>query len=202
MSGAFGRKAEQLDRLIACAERAVAEYGLSGLRARDIAKCAGCSVGAIYNHVADLDELALRVAQRTMANLDVHLEAAALPAGATCEAQLVAWALSYRAFADAERNRWRALFDFRMQKPGAELPEWFAADQLRIFVRLEKQLAPLMPSLDESTLKLRARTLFGAVHGIVLLGLEQKLVALPMGAIDDELGGFVRTYLAGLRPTA
>ena len=87
-----------------------------------------------------------------------------------------------------------------MQKPGAELPAWFATDQLRIFVRLETRLAPLMPSLDESTLKLRARTLFGAVHGIVLLGLEQKLVALPVAAIDDELVGFVRTYLAGLWP--
>lgn len=194
-----GRKADQLERLIACAEAAIAERGLSGLRARDLAQCAGCSVGAIYNHVADLDELVLRVAQRTMADLNAAIDAAALPPSATSEAQLVAGALAYRRFAAAERNRWRALFEFRMQRQDAALPDWFAADQLRIFVRLEELLAPLMPGIDAGVLKLRARTLFGAVHGIVLLGLERKLVALPIEAIDDELVAFVRTYVAGLQ---
>ena len=85
---------------------------------------------------------------------------------------------------------------------GAELPDWFAADQLRLFVRLETRLAALMPGRDAAAVKRQARTLFSAVHGIVALGLEQKLVEMPVEAIDDELDGFVVTFAAGLRRTS
>jgi transcriptional regulator, TetR family len=40
--------------------------------------------------------------------------------------------------------------------------------------------------------------LFSAVHGIVALGLEEKLVAMPVSAVESELEAFVRAYLAGL----
>ena len=45
----------------------------------------------------------------------------------------------------------------------------------------------------------RARTLFSAVHGIVALGLDGKLVAMPAALIARELTSFVATYVAGLR---
>lgn len=196
------RRAVQRDKLIACAEAAIAHEGLSALRARNLAECVGCAVGGIYNLVADLDELILLVGQRTMADLNAQLDTVPIeaPAGGrhSVEALLAGWALTYRAFAAENRNRWRALFEFRLP-PGRDLPDWFQADQMRLFVRLEKTLAAWMPKLDAPTRQLRARTLFSAVHGIVALGLEEKLVAMPPAALEDELAAFVRAYLAGLR---
>ncbi len=190
------RRADQRAKLVACAESAIAADGLATLRARALADCVGCSVGAIYNLVADLDELTLLVAQRTMADLSACLDASETARPADVD-RFVAWALAYCAFAAKNRNRWRALFEHRMM-PGRALPDWFAADQMRLFERLEDGLAARRPELDPPTRRLRARTLFSAVHGIVALGLEEKLVAMPVSAVEAELSAFVRAYLAGL----
>ena len=192
------RRSIQREALIDCAGAAIAAGGLSTLKARDLAVCVGCSLGTIYNLVTDLDELVLRVSQRTLAALDAELAAAEAPSDLDARAQLVAWALAYAAFAAANRNLWRALFEFRMA-PGAELPNWFAADQLQLFVRLESRLAALVPGRDDIAVKRQARTLFSAVHGIVALGLEQKLVEMPVEAIDSELEQFVDIFTAGVK---
>ena len=190
------RRAGQRDRLVDAAEAAVAIGGLTAIRARDLARDIGCSLGAIYNLVGDLDELVLLVNQRTMAALGTHLDASRTISD-DHSAQLVAWALAYARFAAANRNRWRALFDFRM-RPGADLPPWFASAQQDIFLRLEERLGGLVADGDPKVQRLRARTLFSAVHGIVSLGLEGKLVAMPAHAVDAELANFVTTYVKGL----
>ena len=56
------RRENLRDALTDAAARAIADHGLSGLKARALADEAGCAVGAIYNVVADLDELALQMA--------------------------------------------------------------------------------------------------------------------------------------------
>ena len=203
-AGAVERRRDaQRETLVTCAERAIAEGGLAALKARELAACAGCSLGAIYNLVRDIDELVLRVGQRTMAELDGHLAAVAGDGSAhrDCEAQLVAFARAYRAFAAANTHRWRALFEFRIA-PGTALPPWFVADRARVFARLEHCLAPLLR--DEAAVVAQARTLFSAVHGLVLLGLDDKLAdgsgeGSGSPGEEAELVAFVRVYLAGLK---
>ena len=197
MADLLARREAQRETLVDCASAAIARGGLPALKARDLAACVGCSLGAIYNLVADLDELTLRVSRRTLAALDVELNAAEISGALDTQAQLVAWAKAYAAFAAANRNLWRALFEFRMA-PGAEWPSWFTTDQLRLFVRLERRLTALMPGADEDKVKRQARTLFSAVHGIVALGLEQKLVEMPVESIDTDLERFIEIFLAGL----
>ena len=197
---AGSRRADLRNTLVACAEAAIASGGLSALKARDLARCVGCSLGAIYNLVEDLDELVLLVGRRTMAALDDHLDQAASVRDSSLEGQLIGWAHAYHRFAAAHRHRWHALFEFRTTSRD-DLPEWFADAQTKLFVRLERRLAPVMSGIDELVLKRRARTLFSAVHGIVLIGLERKLVAFPEDAIDAELAAFIHIYLAGLGAT-
>lgn len=193
-----GARSEQRERLIGCAEAAIAAGGLQGLRARELARCGGFSLGAIYNLVVDLDELTLLVGQRTMAKLDTALQRAEGQGGdPDVGAQLIAWARAYAGFATEHHELWRALFEFRMATP-RDFPDWFAAAQMQLFARLEARLAPLVPSLDAASLRARARALFAAVHGIVALGIQGKLVALPVEAVDAELVAFIETYVAGL----
>ena len=45
-----------------------------------------------------------------------------------------------------------------------------------------------------------ARSLFSAVHGMVLLGLEQKLIAVPVEALRKEIATIVRAMVDGLTP--
>ena len=75
------RRDGQRQALIDAAERAIVRDGLAGLKARDLAVEIGVSLGAIYNLVEDLDELALRVASRTLSRLEAALAVALLATG-------------------------------------------------------------------------------------------------------------------------
>lgn len=196
------RRLAQRERLVLCAEARITEGGLAALRARDLARDMGCAVGAIYNLVADLDELVLLVARRTLEGLGASLDATADGAADSAPGDiLVAWAHAYLRFGLENRQRWEALFQFRLP-PGKPLPEWFEQEQARLFSRLEDRLAPLTPDLAPAARQLRARMLFSAVHGIVALGLDEKVAAVAPSVIAAELEAFLRTYVRGLQTPA
>jgi AcrR family transcriptional regulator len=194
--------AERRDRLrealIDAAERAIGKGGLTELRARTLAEDAGCAVGAIYNVVDDLDELVLLANMRTLAALERELTAAgdaprtASSGSEAAIAQLVRLALAYLAFAANNMPRWRALFDHRM--PGREVPEWYRRDQQRLFRHVEEPLRALLPGATAKRRALLARSLFSAVHGLVVLGLEEKLQAIPPPALREQIT-FILTAL-------
>lgn len=198
------RRLAQRAALIEAAERAVVREGLAGLKARELAREIGVSLGAIYNLVEDLDELALRVASRTLSRLDVALDAAAREATRTTRPgresagrHLVAIALAYRSFASENENLWRALFDFE-RGGGRPPPDWAAGESMALFRHIREPLATLMPGADDSARAVTSATLFSAVHGVVWLAFQKRLVATPMDRIDAELERLVRAIAAGL----
>jgi AcrR family transcriptional regulator len=199
------RRERLKETLADAAERAVATRGLGGLKARDLAREVGCALGAIYTVFPDLDALILAVNSRTLALLDRHLTAfgRSEPAGAGKGKgpdpvdRLVALALGYLEFAATHRLRWRALFGHRLPE-GQAVPDWHLAEQLRLFAHIEEPLRAIRPDLDGPALALLARSLFSAVHGVVSLGLEEKLVAIPMAALRDQTALIVSAAARGL----
>ncbi|MDE2361451.1 MAG: TetR/AcrR family transcriptional regulator [Hyphomicrobiales bacterium] len=193
------KKANQRKALVDAAERAIAEGGTASLRARELAREIGAALGAIYNLVADLDELYLRVATRTLARLDEAL-AASTDGGRVADPveRLVAIALAYRRFASENLHLWRALFEHRMA-PGKPLPDWALTDQMQLFRHIVEPLTTLSPRETEAQRMAAAHTLFSAVHGVVLLGLEEKFVGVPPDLLDAQISWLVRTTCRGLR---
>ena len=120
--------------------------GLSGLKARALADEAGCAVGAIYNVVADLDELVLLANARTLAALEKALAAAASPGHGPDWAieQLVKLALAYLEFAASHRKQWQALFEHRLAS-GQNPPEWYQRELERLFEYVERPVEELQP---------------------------------------------------------
>jgi len=203
-SAAEARRIELRGRLIDTADRLIASEGLSGVKARPLAEAAGCALGAIYNVFPDLDALIMAVSARTLERLDAHLAPALADAAASglspkemARRGLVNLALAYLDFAFAHRSSWRALFEHRLPE-GRSVPEWLMADQARLFGKVERFLEPLLPSLSAAERALTARSLFSAVHGLVLLGLEEKLTAMPLGVLLDQLARLVRATIKGL----
>ena len=194
------RHAALRERLIDAAERIIAKEGLTALKARDIAREAGCATGMIYNLFAHMDELVLCVSLRTLAMLDAALAASPGPdgdaSGEDALAELVRLADAYLEFATAHTIRWRALFEHRMAH-GHQLPDWFADRQRVVFAQLERPLATLLPQFTTDARRVYARTLFSAVHGIVALGLEERLVSLPMSELGHQLVATVRAIVRG-----
>jgi AcrR family transcriptional regulator len=201
MSKALERRTKLREALIEAAERSLAAGGLPGLKTRDLAREIGCANGAVYNLVADMDELILLVGSRTLARLDAALTAAESNGPASPRETLVRIAVAYCDFAAENLELWRALFEHRMtqDKP---IPEWAISEQMDLFRHIYQPLAALFPARSTAELSVTARSLFSAVHGMVLLGLEQKLIAVPIDALRAEIATIVRAVVKGLAAKA
>jgi AcrR family transcriptional regulator len=193
------RREHLRDALIDAAARTIAEQGLSGLKARALADEVGCAVGAIYNVVADLDELVLLVNARTLAELEKILTTAIAPGHGPDWAieQLVKLALAYLDFAASHRKQWQALFEHRLAS-GQVPPEWYQRDLERLFEYVERPVEELQPDVTRARRALLARSLFSAVHGLVALGLEEKLQFIPLPALREQVTTIVTALGFGL----
>ncbi len=190
--------------LVRAAEKTIAKRGLAGLRARQLAFEAGCAVGAIYNVVDDIDDLIMLVNERTLVALERHLVASAKAVEHADSAgaidRLVQLAMAYLNFAGANGLRWRAVFDHRLPK-GRAVPDWYRASQRRLFGYVEAPLQALLPSASAERRALLARSLFSAVHGVVELGLDEKLQPLPMDVLRDQVAAVTTAIGRGVAPS-
>jgi AcrR family transcriptional regulator len=197
------RRGELKERLTNAASRLIEAQGLASVKARPLAEKAGCALGAIYTVFPDLDALILAVSARTLARLEAHLDAIAVEVAAeatpreAARQRLVALALAYLNFAFAHRASWRALFEHRLPE-GRPVPEWMVAEQARLFGKVEVLLGPLVPHMGVAQRAILARSLFSAVHGLVLLGLEEKLGVMPFAMLREEVERLVSAMARGL----
>ncbi|WP_152048714.1 TetR/AcrR family transcriptional regulator [Aureimonas psammosilenae] len=187
-------------RILEAAEARIVAGGIANLRAREIMADAGAALGGLYNVFADLDDVVLHVNSRTLARLGETL-AAASGGAADPGAALRALALAYLGFAEGNRALWSALFDYRY---GANrgIPDWHLAEQAVLLVHIVEPLRRLRPDWSEDFLQLRARTLFGAIHGIVAISLEERFVGLSGKDLATETADFVDVIVAGTRGDA
>jgi AcrR family transcriptional regulator len=185
------RKADLRTRLIEAAEK-----GLTGLKARDVTQRAGCALGAIYNAVADLDELVMRVNSRTLQRLGAALAPASGAGGP--EAVTLALADAYAVFALENRRLWSALFEHRLPE-GLEMPDWHRQEHDVLIARIVAPLHGLRPDLSDAEVRLRVRTLFGAVHGVVHLALQGRLVGVPEPLLRQEVAALVGALTLGAK---
>ncbi|WP_299751205.1 TetR/AcrR family transcriptional regulator [uncultured Boseongicola sp.] len=169
------------------AEAHVRADGLASLRARTLATEAGCAVGAIYNVFDDMTGLTLAVNGRTFRRLGTHVsDAVAKVADTTPTERLVAMAVAYLEFAIANPNLWRALFDVEMSSD-RDVPAWYLEELGRLFAIIAGPLSELHPDPAPGEIDLMTRALFSSVHGIVLLGLENRISAVPRERLEGMI---------------
>jgi len=180
--------------ILEVARSAIASKGLRSLKIRDVAAAADCSIGSIYNEFGDFDGVILTVNRETVQALDALL--AAVPDDDPV-AQLHGLAETYLDFAIAHANLLRALFEHRMEDD-RPFPEDLLEMVIRTFALMHEPLVRLLPDQDPVEVALLARTMFSAVHGIISLGLEERMVAVPPQSLHRHVAQFVTTHLKGL----
>ncbi|MGC1496626.1 MAG: TetR/AcrR family transcriptional regulator [Sulfitobacter sp.] len=186
------RKAVLREALIDAAEAQIKAGGLSTLKARTLAGQAGCSVGAIYNIFDDLDALVMAVNARTFRQLGAFVSAQVEGvATQSPNAQLITMSHAYLHFAVDHTYLWRALFDLEMSVDGT-VPDWYLLELRAVFGLIAQPLAQLFPDMQRHDLDLMVRALFSSVHGIVLLGLERRISAVPQDQIEIMLTQVLR----------
>ncbi|THH37087.1 TetR/AcrR family transcriptional regulator [Aliishimia ponticola] len=178
------RRAKLREKLIDVAEQRIAEGGLHALKARDVAREAGCAVGAIYTHFEDLQALVMAVNGRTFQRIGAAIRGALDTQDAEDpHAQLIVMSHAYLAFAAENTALWRAVFDLDMSSDGP-VPEWYMIELAKLFELIALPMNRIFPSKSADALDMTVRGLFSAVHGIVLLGLEKRISAVPMDRIE------------------
>lgn len=180
------RRAVLRDTLIAHAETRIKADGLKNLRARDLAKDAGCALGAIYNVFGDLNDLVLAVNARTFHRLGAAVAETLAQAPQNATQQLIVMSHAYHRFAAENFNAWRALFD--IERPAGEAaPDWYLAEIGQLFAYIDAPLSVLFPDHDAQKRALLTKALFSSVHGIVLLGLDEASEGVPAAQLDEMI---------------
>ena len=176
------------------AEALVVEQGLAGLSTRKVVSRIGYTVGSLYMVFRNLDDLIAQMNERTLDALQTDLMAAVVdqpPAMA-----LHTLARTYITFALAETRRWLAIYQHRMPE-GQPLPDSFTAKVAGMFELVQRQLALLCPQRSPEDIAVAARALWSGVHGICILGLDQKLEMAGGRPIQEVTGSLLDHYLAG-----
>lgn len=180
------------DTLVDIAEKEIEVHGISAIKARPLAQAAGCSVGAIYNVFDDLEDIVIAVNGRTFGKLG-HAVAASLEGQ---EAQppterLVIMSHAYLEYATTHPRLWRALFDLQMSRD-MDVPDWYLNELGRLFGFIDGPVRECFPDMSTDEVQLMTRALFSSVHGIVLLGLENRISAVPRAQLRHMIGMLLR----------
>ena len=173
-------------KLTDAAEQIITDHGVAAIKARDLAGVAGCSVGAIYNVFGDLNDLIMAVNGRTFRRLGEHVSASLRESDADAQGRLIIMAHAYLDFAAENTLAWRALFDLQMSAD-MNVPAWYLKELGDVFALIAAPLRELFPDWTDERVDLMTRALFSSVHGVVLLGLEKRISAVPMDQIRDML---------------
>ena len=189
------RREELKARLAEAATERIREFGLQELRARDVTRDAGCALGALYNAYRDMDELVLAVNTATLRRLGATLHDAA-NSGIDPEARLIALGVGYLHFAQENMNLWSAIFEHRMQG-GRNIPDWYNEEQKVLFAYVGDPLRALLPNMATDALDIRVRTVFAAVHGVVQIGLREKIMGLSAQMVESEVEELIRLMVRG-----
>lgn len=179
MAGKVAARKEALrEKLVDLAEMQIAHGGLRSVKARDLAKEAGCALGAIYNAFDDLQALFMAVNGRTFQRLGVVVAQSVEGVQAGPNERLIIMSEAYLTFASENTKLWRAMFDLEMSTE-SQVPDWYLAALEDLFSHIAGPVSEIYPQMDAENVGLMTRSLFSSVHGIVLLGLEKRISGVP-----------------------
>jgi AcrR family transcriptional regulator len=184
MSKTDERRADLRTQLVQLAQAQIAAKGMASLRARDLAGQAGCAVGAIYNVFADMNALVLAVNGLTFARIGAEVAGAVVGHEDEPPARrLILLARAYLHFADQNHHLWRALFDIDLPDD-ASVPDWYRRDLKALFSHIALPVSQVFQGLAGPQLDLMVRALFSSVHGIVVLGLQNRISGVPRPEVE------------------
>lgn len=189
---------EQLRELVLRSAYAViAENGLAGVSAREIARRIGYSPGTLYNLFDGLDDLVLQVEGLMLDELDRKL--ADLPAEGSADVQLNQLVEAYLAFGRERPKLWNLIAQHSLL-PKMSVPSWYSEKLERIVGRVEAVLAGCMPPpAQPHEVRRVALVLWSSLHGLTSIATAEKLSSILNGSVDLLATELTSVFLAGLR---
>ncbi|MDA7946128.1 MAG: TetR/AcrR family transcriptional regulator [Hyphomicrobiaceae bacterium] len=186
---------EELTRMALDAAHAItADEGLRGLRARQIARDIGYTIGTLYNLFEDFDDLILHMNGETLDALYRTCSEVELKGDPTED--LEALADRYLEFTRGHQQQWSAVFEHTLPR-GRAVPDWYSEKVAKLMELEARALAPLFPGGNPDRIAHHARVLWTSLFGMALVESAERL---PEGETARSLvRSLIGTYVAGLK---
>jgi AcrR family transcriptional regulator len=180
---------------LSAAEDLIQTQGYQMLSARKVASAIGYTVGTLYLVFDNLDDLILQVNARTLDRLHQQIltDQAACDDPESCLLQL---GHSYIDFADKESHAWRTIFEHRLSDDH-QAPAWYRDKVNRLFGLVEAELAKLPGERTPQEIREAARALWGGVHGICILAINQTLGVAGVQSVQSITHLLMSNFLTG-----
>jgi AcrR family transcriptional regulator len=181
---------------LSSAEEIIATQGYQMLSARKVAGAIGYTVGTLYLVFDNLDDLILQVNGRTLDRLHEQI----LQEQEQCEdpeARLLQLGHSYISFADSEPHAWKTIFEHRLSDEH-QAPAWYRQKVDRMFALVEERLAQLPGERSAEEIAQAARAIWGGVHGICILAINQTLGVAGVESVQTITQLLMSNFLKGL----
>ena len=154
-------RAELEALILEAGEAHLAEVGFARFSAREVAKRIGYSVGTLYNVFESHDRLVLAINART---LRLWADALAERLGRAGQDRIGALVNGYFDFAEANPNRWMALYDHRMPA-GEPLTDDFQEAFGALIGLIEHEVAAALHHPVNEVTRALTGSLVAVVHG-------------------------------------
>jgi AcrR family transcriptional regulator len=156
-------------------------------------------VRTLYLVFENLDDLILQVNGRTLDRL-YELIVEEQQDCADAQARLLQLGHSYIRFADNEPHAWQMIFEHRMADE-REAPDWLRQKVARMFALVEERLAQLAAHRSQAEIAQAARALWGGVHGICILAINNTLGAAGVESVQAITHVLISNFLKGFVDT-
>ncbi|MDN3524463.1 TetR-like C-terminal domain-containing protein [Halomonas sabkhae] len=185
-------------QVMAACDAWLKESPVHTLSLRSLAREVGCAPSTLLKLYGSFNNLLQHVNIESLGRLRVAIDP--LLGDGTPQQRLQALAKAYWEFAHGEPYRWQLMFDYPLAQEG-ELDRRQSDMIEALFLRVENTLKEHQPALDDMQARRLGRTLWGSVHGLVQLGLNERLGYWQSEPLDVEelLDELTTTMLAGLK---
>ena len=181
------------------AESIISQQGYHMLSARKISTQIGCAVGSLYNAYSNLNDIYLRVNQRSLNRLHdlfkIYLDNST---GSTLE-KLLGLTDIYMQFWESDFQLANCLFNYS-QPEKTPLPQWAQHDVDLLFSTIIGVIESQKLCLNENP-KLIVTVLWAGLHGIANLCFSGKIQVLESQTQISLARSFVQNYFMGLTNT-
>lgn len=169
------------------------QQGTIGVSLRKIANQIGYVPSTLINIFGSYNYLLLAVSEVTLQDLRLHLSGVT---AADSLSKIIAMAQKYSEFAHERRQCFKLVFELQLLDT-EPLPESHGQLITGLFTLIEGELIYLFPKIAvEQRLKM-SRVLWGGIHGLTALSLDNKLFADPV-LLSALLESHVVGYLQGM----
>ena len=147
--------------------------GTAALSMREVARRIGYTVGALYMVFLNLDDLIVRLNERTVTDLAQSFDAVNRKASAP-DQRLRLLAAAYLGFALLHTHRWRLVFEHRLPDD-QDAPPSYRNHTAGMFRLVSENLSGVLPKSEARDTDQTAIALWAGIHGVCMLAVTGKL---------------------------